>query len=116
MARSEACEVFIEQEIKAGLEENKQPYEIGKELSAWLQEKMNVYVRPNTITVRAMRIRSGDVTNVISPQEQLLRLLIRAHRLCKKIEMDEKDKYHALSMLTNISKIIHETIKEEKPR
>lgn len=64
MANREACEVYIEQEIKSGLEAGKKPWTIGKELSGWLEKLFDVTIAPNTLTQRAKRIVEKNGTNV----------------------------------------------------
>jgi hypothetical protein len=64
MANCEACELYIEQEIKAGLERGRKPYQIGKELAGWIEKLFEVSIRPNTIQVRAHRMKENIVTNV----------------------------------------------------
>lgn len=64
MANREACELYIEQEIKAGLEEGKKPYSIGKELSAWVEKLFEVNIKPDTLKKRAERIKDDLGTNV----------------------------------------------------
>ena len=59
MAKSEACEVFLEQEIKEGLEQEKNPHQIGKDLAKWLQDNMDVHISPNAVCLRAFRIKRG---------------------------------------------------------
>lgn len=55
MANREACELYIEQEIKDGLEQGKKPYSIGKELSAWIEKLFEVNIHPKTIATRVYR-------------------------------------------------------------
>lgn len=66
MAHSEACQVYIEQEIKEGLKKGKTPWSIGKELSKWIEELFKTNIPPNTIAVRARRINEKEniCTNV----------------------------------------------------
>lgn len=66
MANREACELYIEQEIKAGLEEGKKPYSIGKDLSVWIEELFEVNINPETIKKRAQRLQNENGTNVPS--------------------------------------------------
>jgi hypothetical protein len=44
MANREACEVYIEQEIKEALAEGKKPWSIGKELSSWVEKLFEVTI------------------------------------------------------------------------
>ena len=64
MANREACELYIEQEIKDGLEQGKKPYSIGKELSAWIEKLFETSIKPTTIEKRAERIRETLPTSV----------------------------------------------------
>jgi hypothetical protein len=66
MANREACEVYIEQEIKEGLDEGKTPYSIGKELSGWVEKLFETYIPPRTIEQRARR---QNATNVAKKSE-----------------------------------------------
>ncbi|MBA3030867.1 MAG: hypothetical protein FP816_18915 [Desulfobacteraceae bacterium] len=64
MANREACELFIEQEIKSSLAEGKKPYSIGKELAAWVEKMFEVNIKPDTLKKRAQRIEKNIGTNV----------------------------------------------------
>jgi len=64
MANNEACQVFIEQEIKAGLEQGKTPYSIGKELSKWIERLFEASIPVTTLKMRAERMKQDLVTNV----------------------------------------------------
>jgi phage N-6-adenine-methyltransferase len=66
MANSEACQLFIEQQIEEGIIEGKTPYSIGKELSAWVEKLFKTKIRPNTLEVRAHRAKEKLLTNVSS--------------------------------------------------
>ncbi|MBA3031005.1 MAG: hypothetical protein FP816_19635 [Desulfobacteraceae bacterium] len=57
MANREACELYIEQEIKEGLAEGKKPHSIGKDLSAWVGKMFEVNISPRTLETRARRIK-----------------------------------------------------------
>jgi hypothetical protein len=61
MANKEACELYIEQEIKDSLGEGKTPYSIGQELSKWVIKLFETYIPARTIEQRARR---QDATNV----------------------------------------------------
>ena len=56
MANREACELFIEQEIKDALAQGKKPYSIGKELSAWVEKLFETNIPADTLRKRAERI------------------------------------------------------------
>lgn len=64
MANREACELYIEQEIKDQLAQGKKPWSIGKELSKWVEKLFEVTINPNTLRMRAERIADKDCTNV----------------------------------------------------
>ena len=55
MANREACELYIEQEIKDLLSQGKKPHFIGKELSQWTKKMFEVTINPKTIASRAYR-------------------------------------------------------------
>jgi hypothetical protein len=67
MANSEACQVYIEQEIKEGLAQGKTPYSIGKDLSAWVEKLFETSIPADTLRKRAERIG----TNVHTPTTPL---------------------------------------------
>jgi protein gp37 len=62
MAHSEACQVYIEQEIEEGLKSGKKPGAIGKELSKWVEKLFEAKIPHRTIEQRARR--TGNATNV----------------------------------------------------
>jgi len=64
MAHSEACQLFIEQQIDEGLQEGKTPYLIGKDLSVWIEKLFEAKIPPRTLEQRARRIAEKDATNV----------------------------------------------------
>ena len=64
MAKHEACELYIEQQIEEGLQEGKTPYSIGKELSDWIAKLFEVRIKPNTLRMRAERHKEKVCTNV----------------------------------------------------
>ena len=66
MAHSEACQLYIEQEIEASLNRGKSAYAIGKDLSAWVNKLFDARIPANTIEVRARRIKNNLRTNVRS--------------------------------------------------
>ena len=49
MAHQEACQLYIEQEIKEGLAQGKTPYSIGKELTAMIEKMFETSIPPDTI-------------------------------------------------------------------
>lgn len=64
MAHSEACQLFIEQQIKEGLDEGKTPYSIGKDLADMVQRLFEASIPARTIEQKARRIGRQDATNV----------------------------------------------------
>jgi len=64
MANREACELYIEQEIKEGLEQGKKPYSIGKELYVWVEKFFETKIPARTLEQRARRLSGKDATNV----------------------------------------------------
>jgi len=67
MAHHEACQLFIEQQIKEGLSEGKSPYSIGKELAVWVGKLFEASIPANTLIRRAERAREKITTNVVKP-------------------------------------------------
>ncbi len=67
LAKQEACQLFIEQEIEEGLEKGKTAYLIGKEVAEWIQKVFQARIEPSTIEKRAQRIRT-NVRSDITPQ------------------------------------------------
>ncbi|MCU0589886.1 MAG: hypothetical protein MUC33_01210 [Desulfobacterales bacterium] len=61
MANREACELYIEQEIKSALEDGKKPWTIGKELAAWVEKLFEVTISPHTLRMRAKRIEENNL-------------------------------------------------------
>ena len=118
MANREACELYIEQEIKDGLEQGKKPYSIGKELSTWIEKLFEVSIKPATIEKRAQRIEeSENKTNVLEPVD---RFLIKAKSLAKlanKIKSDpsfESRKKELLSAANLVAIVLTETREDVK--
>lgn len=67
MAHSEACQLFIEEQIKEGLAEGKTPYSIGKELTAMIERLFEASIPAKTLEKRAQRIDEKIKTNVFNP-------------------------------------------------
>lgn len=67
LAKQEACQLFIEQEIEEGLEKGKTAYLIGKDVAAWIEKLFHAKVNPSSIARKAQRIRTF-VRNDITPQ------------------------------------------------
>jgi hypothetical protein len=61
LAKQQACQLFIEQEIEKGLTAGKTTYKIGKEVAGWIQKLFQAKVEPNTIRVRADRMLCTNV-------------------------------------------------------
>ena len=64
MAHSEACQLFIEEQIREGLAEGKTPYSIGKELTAMIERLFEASIPAKTIAKRAEREKTKLATNV----------------------------------------------------
>jgi len=64
LAKQQACQLFIEQEIEKGLKDGKTKYAIGHEIAAWIKKLFEADVKPNTIEVRAGRMEKALLTNV----------------------------------------------------
>lgn len=65
MAHSEACQLFIEEQIREGLAEGKTPYSIGKELTAMIERLFEASIPANTLRMRADRMAKKELsTNV----------------------------------------------------
>lgn len=64
MAHSEACQLFIEEQIKEGLEAGKTPYSIGKELTAMIERHFEASIPQDTLKKRAQRMQQKIGTNV----------------------------------------------------
>lgn len=63
MAHSEACQLFIEEQIKEGLEAGKTPYSIGKELTAMIEKYFEASIPPETLKSRAARMQKKIGSN-----------------------------------------------------
>jgi hypothetical protein len=66
LAKQQACQLFIEQEIEKGLSAGKTKYAIGKEVAAWIKKFFEADVKPKTIAKKAERIDREIATNVAS--------------------------------------------------
>jgi hypothetical protein len=69
LAKQQACQLMIEQEIEEGLKAGKKPYSIGKELSQWAEKIFEAVINPRTIEQRARRIE--DATNVAKQSQPI---------------------------------------------
>lgn len=59
MSNKKACELYIQQEIEAALKAGKQPCDIGKELSKWVEKLFNVSINSKAIESRAAKIKNN---------------------------------------------------------
>jgi len=57
------CELYIEQQIKEGLEDGQTPYYIGKHLSGWLEKLFETKINPETLKSRAYRKQQKSGSN-----------------------------------------------------
>jgi hypothetical protein len=57
MAHSEACQLFIEQQIKEGLGEGKSAYAFAKELSAKIQQMFETAIPHSTLKDLALKMK-----------------------------------------------------------
>ena len=64
LAKQQACQLFIEQEIEKGLASGKTKYAIGQEIAEWLKKLFQADVKPHTIEQRAHRIEDQILTKV----------------------------------------------------
>ena len=64
LAKQEACQLYIEQEIEGGLEREETPYQIAKRLIGEMQKLFEVSVKRDTIRKRAQRQKKKLGTNV----------------------------------------------------
>lgn len=69
MAHSEACQLFIEQQIKEGLDEGRTPYSIGKDLAEMVQKLFEAQIPARTIEQKARRIDATNVANSPTAQD-----------------------------------------------
>ncbi len=65
LAKQEACQLFLEQEIEAGLQDGRTPYSIGKDLAKWVEKLFEAKISPRTIEQKARR-RAENATSVAS--------------------------------------------------
>jgi hypothetical protein len=68
MAHHEACQLYIEQQIKEGLSEGKSAYSIGKELAAWVEELFKTSIPVKTLQSRAWREKRKNTSNEVTPK------------------------------------------------
>ena len=68
LAKQQACQLFIEQEIEKGLAAGKTKYAIGHEIAAWIKKFFEADVKPSTIEKRAQRVAENLQTNVCTEQ------------------------------------------------
>lgn len=65
MAHSEACQLFIEEQIREGLAEGKTPYSIGKELTAMIERLFEASIPTKTLESRAFREKQKITSNEV---------------------------------------------------
>ncbi len=91
--KQQACQLYIEQEIEAGLAEGKTKYSIGHEIAEWVESVFGAEIKPNTIEQRARRHEEELVTNVtnleldpdnLTPEQKQIVDLYQAAQKCKK--------------------------------
>lgn len=63
MAHSEACEIWIEEHIREGLDEGKAPYLIGKELTDMIERIFHTTIPTKTLASRATRLKKRISSN-----------------------------------------------------
>lgn len=103
MANREACELYIEQEIKSALEDGKKPWTIGKELSAWVEKLFEVTINPQTITKRAQRIEEKeDRTNVLKKSKAVETIEKRDYRTIEKDSINVENKSKVFEFICKI--------------
>ncbi len=66
LAKQQACQLLIDQEIDEGLEAGKTAYSIGKDVAALIEKIFNAKIKPDTIRIRARRQKEKLCTNVHS--------------------------------------------------
>ena len=92
MAHSEACQLFIEQQIKEGLAAGKNPYSIGKELTVMIEKYFEASIPSETIRSRARHIqkKAGEITTPhITPSNRTKNLDKRVNQ----VVIDAKGKF-----------------------
>ena len=65
--KQEACQLYIEQEIDAGLEQDLSPAEIARKILPWLEKLFEVRMKHHTLEVRAGRRKQELLTSVSTP-------------------------------------------------
>jgi hypothetical protein len=68
MAHQEACQLYIEQQIKEGLAQGKTPHSIGKELTIMIKRMFETSIPAETLRTRA---RKAQKTEGIQPPGQM---------------------------------------------
>ncbi|HYB20862.1 MAG TPA: hypothetical protein VEH09_08025 [Thermodesulfobacteriota bacterium] len=63
LAKQQACQLFIEQEIEKGLKSGKTTYRIGQEVADWIERLFQAKVKPDTIRKRGDRIWTNEHKN-----------------------------------------------------
>jgi len=67
MAHSEACQLFIEEQIKEGLAAGKTPHSIGKELTSVIKKYFEAIIPAEAIRSRARRMKKSGTGQMTSP-------------------------------------------------
>jgi hypothetical protein len=68
MAHSEACQLFIEEQIQEGLAKGKTPHSIGKDLTKLIAKMFEASIPAGTLKKRAQRMKEKLGTNVPKPE------------------------------------------------
>jgi hypothetical protein len=68
MAHSEACQMFIEEQIQEGLAQGKTPHSIGKDLTKLIAKMFEASIPAGTLKKRAQRMKEKLGTNVPKPE------------------------------------------------
>jgi hypothetical protein len=72
MSHKEACQLWIEQEIKEGLAQGKTPYAIGKEISTWIKKLWGDTTKPRTLEQRARRQKNATFVASVEVPEGMI--------------------------------------------
>lgn len=66
LAKQEACQLFIEQEIEEGLKRGETPYKIAKVLTGWVEKLFHAKVSQKTIESKAFRQKQAMTSNEVT--------------------------------------------------
>jgi hypothetical protein len=64
LAKQQACQLFIKQEIEKGKQQGKSSYATAKQMVPWLEKLFGVTIKLDTLKKRAQRIYQKFCTNV----------------------------------------------------